>query len=128
VPRAIIPILSAVRLCICGRCERCQARRRQARHRGIAAAHWRYWSDAYAYRYFAAIARDLGGPDANLQSSFPRAHEIPQPRERDNAEVYRRLREAEPQFRQPEKRPPPDRRPREWREPAPCLLYVPTTP
>lgn len=50
-------------------------------------AHWRHWPKPYAYEYFEAIAKQLGGPDANLQSSFPRPYEIPITRRADVAYV-----------------------------------------
>jgi len=119
-PRAVAPIRSRLRLCICGRCRRCNARARQARYRGRTVLHWRYWNEAYKYEHFQAIARDLYGPNANLKSCFPRPWEIPAIIPRPTGGLHW----GSAEWRNPIVKPPLPR-PREWNEPAPSLCSVP---
>ncbi len=57
--------------CVCGWCRTCRARRRKQESRGMGVtADWRLWSETYRYRYFQSVARDMLGPDANLQCSL----------------------------------------------------------
>lgn len=55
--------------CVCGWCVTCKARARKAKQRNLFVnPDWRLWPESYRYIYFHSIARDMLGPDANLQS------------------------------------------------------------
>lgn len=63
---------AALATCACGACKRCKDRKRKRRSKGIVMPHWSLWSEAYRYLHFRSINRELGGPNANLQSPLDR--------------------------------------------------------
>jgi hypothetical protein len=57
--------------CLCGGCVKCRARKRQRKCcNTVAPGRWWTWSDTYRWQFFRLIARDLFGPNANLQSTL----------------------------------------------------------